>query len=1213
MSETEKNAVQPTPQPTPQPAPQNNAGQTTTAQPAAQKPVAQQPAAQQKPAAQPTAQPAVQQPKTQPVAKATPPKNPPVSTGKGGNPPKKDGKKRKTDWGGRIITAVVSLIMGFVLGIGAVYGTVAAVIYSIGTQPVDESVQLIDTLTGLELYNTIFGEVDPETGELTKGGILAKKYEDLKIKDLVTDVTNAISGLATEGTTIGDIAEISPFVSDSIDKILTSIDKYCIPIDKNDLLSASIMGETEDKPALVDYLVGTFMRTPAGDLINAFLQENDTQVDPSLAPIIKAFCYGQEGIDYVTEEDGSITMLGGKSKLTFNDFFGGDMFSLLNNVSIDLLLTVDATNPLMCSLAYGEKFRYTVSGEGDDAYVTMNQREYAWTENNGVYTFEDHGAEIVYSVCKVKNQVAELAIDTGKVDTENNPVYETQFVDMNTGKVWQNAELTEELPYGKVTIGTLRTNALAVVDCIALDDVLTLDPNETSPLNSIVYAEDGSSRTIGDLRANSTNIVNQIKLSDVLGEDNPQLNSIVFKEVVNEQGELVKVSRTIGDLQTDKDLVNNIKIAEILSATEYEDGNPLHAIIFKDNEYGNKVSITIKDLAAKNEDGTTFIDHIKVADILSIKYGDGSPLESILFKEDPVTNEMRALTLHELGQDKDLINDIKLAEVLTLDNTTHKALLSIIFDGEYTYNAQTGKYEGVSRTLGQLTTDGNIIDAIKLADVIATDANTHPALLSIIYENGDTNKPRTLKDLSEDSSEIINTIKLADVITTDANTNKVLLSIIYENGDTSKPRTLKDLSENSDDIINGIKLADVITTDDSLLLSFLYKNGDTSNPRTLADFSGTGSEEIINSIKLADVLTITEDSHKALIFLAYGSDTITDTPRTLGEIRDAGDSLINDIPLSYIVTPNMDDTLITYLLYGFEGVHFTTNAQGKAEMLQRHIAVYNGVVYNEYGEKLNASTYSLSGTRYTENGTVYNLVNGAITSLTTKDGNVATVYYLNDTNGNPVKFTETTLIEFAGSDNAITKLTSRLTARDIFGSDIDSNAMLKHLADTPIDQLATAVENLTFGQVFEDQIYRKNAQGQYVDTNGNVVSEENRVLGDIWHYMLTGVDAHGNKYNAAYEYSVVNDMDKLIENMKREVHDATLDLLAHDGILQISPAILDDCIITEINIMGRPFTVANLTQAGIQANSRIGDLTTDQVLIYVENLLATIDQINNFS
>ena len=157
MSETEKKAVQPTPQPTPQPAPQNNAGQPT-----AQKPVAQpttQPTAQQKPTAQ--TQPAVQQPKTQPVAKATPPKNPPAPTDKGGNPPKKDGKKRKTDWGGRIITAVVSLILGFVLGIGAVYGTVAAVIYSIGTQPVDESVQLIDTLTGLELYNTIFGEVDP--------------------------------------------------------------------------------------------------------------------------------------------------------------------------------------------------------------------------------------------------------------------------------------------------------------------------------------------------------------------------------------------------------------------------------------------------------------------------------------------------------------------------------------------------------------------------------------------------------------------------------------------------------------------------------------------------------------------------------------------------------------------------------------------------------------------------------------------------------------------------------------------------------------------------------------------------------------------------------------------------------------------------------------------------------------------------------------------
>ncbi|MBQ8405616.1 MAG: hypothetical protein IJX09_03085, partial [Clostridia bacterium] len=402
--------------------------------------------------------------------------------------------------------------------------------------------------------------------------------------------------------------------------------------------------------------------------------------------------------------------------------------------------------------------------------------------------------------------------------------------------------------------------------------------------------------------------------------------------------------------------------------------------------------------------------------------------------------------------------------------------------------------------------------------------------------------------------------------------------------------------------------------------SILYVDGDTSKPRTLGDFTGGGAQDIINGIKLADVLNITDDSHPALIFLAYGSNEITGTPRTLGEIRTMGDDLINDIPLSYIITPDMNSTIVCYLLYGKEGIHYTVKTKVEnsatvkyAEMVQRHIIIEGGKPYNAYGEAISSSVGTLNGTStYTElNGegdednVTYNLTAG-----TRADGTA--VYYLSK-DGETVYFTECTLKEFATDSNSLTKLTARLTAGDILGDEIDTNPMLKHLKDTPINELGAAVETLTFEQVFYDQIYRKNASGQFVDENDNVVSEDNRVLGDIWHYMLTGEDEHGNKYNAANEYSIVNDMDKLIENMKREVHDATLDRLAHDKILQISDSILNDTIITEIRAGGITFTVDVPSSANIPTNARIGSLTTEQILVYVEALLATIDTINSFS
>ena len=1095
----------------PQPGiPQPGVPQPGVSQPGIPQPGVPQPGvapAQAQPAAQPAAAPAQAQPTAQPK-KETPPEK---TENKSSSEPKKDSdekksdenngdnnkknkkKKRKTDWGGRIITAVVSIILGIVIGIASVYGTVAAVIYSIGTQSVSKSVSLVDTLTGLEIHTMLFGEKG-EDGKY-EGGWLSGRYadEELKLKDLVENVVDAVSGFG-DGTTLENVNAISPFVGKTVKDLLANPNfaSLGIPLDYNAIMSAPIAGGEEGELILADYIVKTFMSTQVGGFVGAFLNEED-----SISPLIKAFCYGQEGIDYVVNEDGTMTHY--SKPLTINDFFASDMLGLLDNVPLDLLLTVDNDDALVRTLAYGDKNHYTLSTDDEGkTTVDMNQMRLSYRRRDGEYAFYDIydtelEAPIEYTSCEVDRGVATITFDTGRKDPDDNPVYKTWYVNMGDGKVWQDAERTAPLCYSKVTIGSLRSDAMSIVETISLPDIVKFDENNPGPIKAIVYTPDNKPRTIADLRDNANDLINDIK----------------------------------------------------------------------------------------------------VADILEIKYGEGNPLESIIFKES--TDEhgnpvMVSMTIKELGDNEDIIDNIKLADVLTVDENTHPAVQSIIYKTDDSGNfVLTADGEKISNTLKDLTSDSSIINKIQLDDVITVDENTHPALKSIIYQ-------------TDDNGEFI----------TDSEGNYL-------------SRTLNDLSNDNNDIINGIKLSDVMDTKDSMLLSIIYEEGYvvgtdgkvvSGKSRTLKDFEGEGAQKIIDQVKLADVLNITEDSHKALIFLAYGSDKPTDTPRTLGTIREKGDDLINEIPLSYIITPNLDDKIVTYLIYGIEGIHFDmkiTNVEGvdikSAEMLQRHIAIFNDKVYNEYGEQI--GTYDGLMT-YTEGDVTHTLTTGTITKLTTKDGNEADVYYLVDADGNNVMFEETTLHAFASNNNLITKLTSRLTAKDVLGDEIDNNAMLKHLADTPIDQLSEKIETLTFHQVFADEIYQKDdVTGELIlDTNGNPI------LTDIWAYMLTV-----NGENKANDYTVIGSMHDLVENMKENVHDATLNKLTHDGLIVFTGSTLTSDLKASITIAGTDYTVMftdpkdntqkTADQLFVNADGTpkqtLGELTVEEMIVYVDGIVAFLD------
>ena len=132
-------------------------------------------------------------------------------------------------------------------------------------------------------------------------------------------------------------------------------------------------------------------------------------------------------------------------------------------------------------------------------------------------------------------------------------------------------------------------------------------------------------------------------------------------------------------------------------------------------------------------------------------------------------------------------------------------------------------------------------------------------------------------------------------------------------------------------------------------------------PKTkLSDVTGDAMG-LIDKIYLKDILNVDDDGEKTNAVLESLCYDKAGNPNTIGQLRKEGGALVDQIPLDSIMTAE-NSNLVLYLLYGHKDVHFVDkNGDGNIgndEMLQKFIAIHNNEVYNEYGEKLNASSYT---------------------------------------------------------------------------------------------------------------------------------------------------------------------------------------------------------------------------------------------------------------
>lgn len=293
----------------------------------------------------------------------------------------------------------------------------------------------------------------------------------------------------------------------------------------------------------------------------------------------------------------------------------------------------------------------------------------------------------------------------------------------------------------------------------------------------------------------------------------------------------------------------------------------------------------------------------------------------------------------------------------------------------------------------------------------------------------------------------------------------------------------------------------------------VFKDAEMTEPvryrkMTLADLN-EDTEGLVNSVTLADALGVKDDTaHKVLLSMAYGekgvdwdfnasgkAEPINGAKlRTIGDLRDGGQTLIDDVQLSDVLGADVEDKMIMYILYGKEDIHYSVDpATQEITMLRKRIAIAGNLAFNEYGEPLNGTLTPIDGgytytESYTENGVSHTTV--YVVGEAIKNGDVqatlpvviekepedekanALLYYLNDADGGELKYQSTRLGDLAGEDNALSKLTDRLTLGEILGEDsVKDNKIFKHLQDSTVKDLPTAITNLTIGDIFHDEMY----------------------------------------------------------------------------------------------------------------------------------------------
>ena len=580
-------------------------------------------------------------------------------------------QRKKANRGNKnILGMILCFILGLIIGAAGLAGGVLGAGGYIFNQPINETVSLVDKYIPADLYGMLFGSDE-------KDGLLNEKYASMKIVEIIGDTFGAVTDF-TKGGSLDSLNEVSPKVGALVEKVLKKAEEYSIPLDKNTVMSTSLK-------ELPKYFTSTLKNAPLGDVLNSF--------NVGDSALVMAFCYGEEGVDYAIDENGKVVMLGDAKKTTVNDLINGGFTPLLNNAPLDAFLSIDASDPVMCSLAYGSSNRYTVV----DGKVQMTQVTYTLANKTGSYRLYDDNDEVVEATI---NLLSDTLLSATFADGT------VQYVTWNTDSpslAYSDEALTSPVLYKKVKIADLSEDAMSLIDGIYLKDVLNIDAKQHSVLITLAYGTEGvdfkfvgsgdnktiemigdaKPRTIGALRTQGTNLINDVPLSSIVGEDPDNalvmyllcgregvhytVNNgavvmlqkqiaVVGNTVYNEYGELT--TGTLNSANSQYTDANGITYNYVPSSLtlKTEDGKTANVYYLNDLN-GNAVMFsktTLGDMMGEDNALSSLTDRVMLKDILDEETLNGNVFLKYVQNEtiSSLPNAINNLTIQQIYEDE---------------------------------------------------------------------------------------------------------------------------------------------------------------------------------------------------------------------------------------------------------------------------------------------------------------------------------------------------------------------------------------------------------------------------------------------------------------------------------------------------------------------------------------------------------------------------------
>ena len=368
------------------------------------------------------------------------------------------------------------------------------------------------------------------------------------------------------------------------------------------------------------------------------------------------------------------------------------------------------------------------------------------------------------------------------------------------------------------------------------------------------------------------------------------------------------------------------------------------------------------------------------------------------------------------------------------------------------------------------------------------------------------------------------------------------------------------------------------------------------------------SDTLLANLTIGDVVEGTSGNK---ILEAIADTKIKDVPVKLGtltieDLIDVGDNKIlealagsklselndnlNKVAIAEnLITPDTTNKVVMYLLYGKEGVHYEVDG-AEIKPLQKRVRIDGADVYNEYDEQISGAT--VSGNTYTDNGVTYYLTDASATLG-------AGWYYVYNDSAHLEKamYSPTTIADLKGTSEVLNNVMNRLTLSDVLSEEeLANNKVLCHLSDVTISGLSNAIHDLTIEDVFEQDMYEKNADGSFkTDTSGN------RIMKHTWEYML--LDPTTGELH--HEYRLEDNMNDLMDNFQKNVQHRSLKTLIDDRIIELEKTTDSNFLTKDI-----PPLYANTYQIGKDENGnpiyaqKIGELTISQMINLMNNLIS---------